>query len=99
MICLRFLCRNDRTLTSSTIDLEGAMRRSLRDSLMSRSALRSCRQQLLTAVLPTQLGLCYRIRYGIFKRSEDLAQRLADVKRAGALLPDTRFLDGREFAE
>ena len=33
------------------------------------------------------------------KRSEELAQRFADVKRAGPLLPDTRFLDGREFAE
>ena len=75
------------------------MRRSVRDFLMSRSALRSSRQQLLTAFRPTQLGLCYRIRDGTqTQRGASAATRGRGTRRRPCL-PDSRVLDGREFVE
>ena len=62
-------------------------------SVMNRSALRLYRQQLLTPFLLTQLGLYCRIRDGT-QRSEELAQRLADVELAAFVYPTVTLLMG-----
>ena len=60
---------------------------------MSRSALRPCRQQLLTAFRPRQLSCA--TGYATEVKREELAQRLAELERAGVLVYRTlAFLIG-----